>query len=302
MSSLANTQKSMVGIVGLGAIGGAIAKHLLDRRIVVSAFSRGSMEAFIREGGTGCPDAEALARSSPVLLLALPDGESLASLFQDERFLSVLGADHVIASLGTYPLRKKEQVRRVAAERGATMLDCEVSGTPQMLAARKASVFASGDEAAFQKIRFVLDACAEQVAFLGEFGAATAMKLLAQQLVAIHTAAAAETIALGKRYGLDAEMIVRVLSASAAGSAMLSVRGSNMAREDFASRGGTVASFSKSLQLVRQLAADTHAATPLLEIADVCYKQAIELGCGEADISSVLRVFSGCADSNGKGR
>jgi 3-hydroxyisobutyrate dehydrogenase-like beta-hydroxyacid dehydrogenase len=65
-----------------------------------------------------------------------------------------------------------------------------------------------------------------------------------------------------------------------------------MAKEDFDSRGGTLASFSKSLELVRQLAADTNAAIPLLEVADTCYKQALELGCGGADISSVLRVFS----------
>lgn len=255
------------------------------------------MEEFIREGGAGCSSADAVARSSLLLLLTLPDGEALASLFGDEGFLCALTPDHVIVSLGTYPLQLKEYARATAANYGATMLDCEVSGTPHMIAARQASVFASGDESTFAAIEKIFDAWADKVIFLGEFGTATKMKLLAQQLVAIHTAAAAETIALGKRYGLDAETIVRALSTSAAGSSMLSVRGPSMAKENFSPQGGTVASFSQSLEFVRQFAADAHAATPLLDIADACFKQAMERGCGEADISSVLRVFSDRVES-----
>jgi 3-hydroxyisobutyrate dehydrogenase-like beta-hydroxyacid dehydrogenase len=298
--SLLKTRASHVGVIGLGAMGSAIANHLLGRKFTVGAFRRSSMEEFIREGGAGCSSADAVARSSPLLLLTLPDGGALASLFGDEEFLSALTPDHVIVSLGTYPLQLKEYARATAANYGATMLDCEVSGTPHMIAARQASVFASGDELTFAAIEHVFDAWADKVIFLGEFGTATKMKLLAQQLVAIHTAAAAETIALGKRYGLDAEAIVRVLSTSAAGSSMLTVRGPSMANESFSPQGGTVASFSKSLELVRQLAANVHAATPLLDIADACYKKATDLGLGEADISAVLCVFAHLSENHQK--
>jgi 3-hydroxyisobutyrate dehydrogenase-like beta-hydroxyacid dehydrogenase len=292
LGSISNRRISSVGIIGLGAMGGAIAKQLLDRHVLVSAFRRRGMEEFIRDGGIGCSSAEAVARSSRLLLLTLPDGDALASLFLDEGFLSALSAEHVIVSLGTYPLWIKKKARATAEDRQVAMLDCEISGTPHMIAARQASVFASGDRSIFEGVEHIFQLWSDRVTFLGEFGAATIMKLLAQQLVAVHTAAAAEAIALGTRCGLDAEAIVRVLSTSAAASAMLAVRGASMANEDFSPQGGTVASFAKSLKLVRQLAVDAHAPTPLLAIAHGCFEQATELGFGDADISSVLRVFT----------
>lgn len=292
LSSESKRKISSVGIIGLGAMGGAIAKHLVARDVSVSAFRRSAMEEFIRDGGIGCSSVEAVARSSRLLLLTLPDGDALASLFLDEGFLNALSAEHVIVSLGTYPLQIKKEARAVAERQQVAMLDCEISGTPQMVATRQASVFASGERSTFEAIEDVFQAWSDQVTFLGEFGAATTMKLLAQQLVAVHTAAAAEAIAMGTRCGLDVEAIVRVLSTSAAASAMLTVRGPRMAKEDFSPQGGTVASFSKSLKLVRQLAADAHAPTPLLDIAHGCFEQATALGLGDADISSVLRVFA----------
>lgn len=291
MTRLSKMQTSHVGIIGLGAVGTEIAKHLLTSQVCVNAFRRSTMEEFVREGGIACSSAEAVVRSSRVVLLTLPDGEAVASLFRDESFLGALTPDHVIVSLGTYPLKLKERARVIAAKHGASMLDCEVSGTPFMIAARQASVFVSGDESAFAAIEHIFDAWADRVIFLGDFGAASTMKLLAVQLVAIHTAAAAEAIALGTRCGLDAQSIVQTLSTSAAGSSMLAVRGPNMAKENFSPQGGTIASFAKSLELVRQLAADAHAPTPLLDTAESCYRQAASLGLNAADISSVLRVF-----------
>src|SRR5579864_6371016 len=83
LSLLSERKISSVGIIGLGAMGGAIAKQLLDRHVSVSAFRRSGMEEFIRDGGIACSSAEAVARSSRLLLLTLPDGDALASLFLD---------------------------------------------------------------------------------------------------------------------------------------------------------------------------------------------------------------------------
>ena len=103
----------------------------------------------------------------------------------------------IIVELGSHPVPDKEKHVAPLAAKGAAFIDGEVSGTPGMVAARKAVIYLGGDAAACKKVEPVIKGFADMCLYFGPFGAASKVKLVNNLLVAIHIAAAAEAMALG---------------------------------------------------------------------------------------------------------
>jgi hypothetical protein len=89
------------------------------------------------------------------------------------------------------------QQREGTMSRGLkTLLDCPISGTPQMVSAGKAAIFASGDENTVESNRSMLESIAPSINYVGKLGAGSTVKFATNALVAIHTWAAAEAFVL----------------------------------------------------------------------------------------------------------
>ena len=123
----------------------------------------------------------------------------------------------------------------------AVFLDGEISGTPAMLRAGKATVMLAGDEGRADRVASVLGGFASSVNYVGAFGNAARIKLITNYLVGVHTLAAAEALLFAGRLGLDQKLVVDTIAPSAGGSTMLSVRGRMMAERQFGD--GTMRSF-----------------------------------------------------------
>jgi len=108
---------------------------------------------------------------------------------------------------------------------GGDLLDCPISGSPGMVAPRLATTFVSGASHSVDAVRPVLDAISGRWVYTGRFGTGASMKYIANMLVASHTAAAAEAIALARRLGLDLELVQQTLDGSIGSSAIWQQRG-----------------------------------------------------------------------------
>ena len=95
------------------------------------------------------------------------------------------------------------------AAQGKILLDCPVSGTGAQAANKDLVVFASGDEAAFQRCREVLAGMSRAQKYVGAFGNGSRMKFIANHLVTIHNLASAEAFVLGEMAGLDPALVLR---------------------------------------------------------------------------------------------
>ena len=171
-----------------------------------------------------------------------------------------------------------------------TLLDCPVSGTGGQAPGGDLVVFASGPSDAIDSCEHVLRAIARDIRRVGEFGAGSRMKFLANLLVIVHTTAAAEMLALADRAGLDAEAVLEVIAAGAGQSRMLDLRGPQMARHEY-DLTASVRIFRKDLRMIADFARAAGGDTPLLSAAAAMYDRAEANGWDERDVSVVHEVY-----------
>jgi 3-hydroxyisobutyrate dehydrogenase len=117
------------------------------------------------------------------------------------------------------------------------------------------------------------------------------LKLVANLLIALHSAAAAEALSLASRAGLDLGIALETLRASAAGSRMLDVRGPLIARGEFAPQ-MKLDLFMKDLHLIQEAAAGVGAALPLTDVAERLYAAAQAAGHGGEDLAVVVSALA----------
>src|SRR5580658_323427 len=210
-----STQSIRAGVIGLGIMGGAFAGHLAaaaDIRTSGYDLLPVNLEAFRACGGNACSSARAVSAEADIVITSLPHSAALESaLFGSEGVVAAGRPGLLVVETSTLSLEDKERVRDRLASSGIGMLDAPISGTGPQAQSKDITIFGSGDRAEFDRARNVLSNFARSVRYVGPFGAGSKMKYIANLLVAIHIAGAAEAIVLGEKVGLDTSLLVEVL-------------------------------------------------------------------------------------------
>jgi 3-hydroxyisobutyrate dehydrogenase-like beta-hydroxyacid dehydrogenase len=116
------------------------------------------------------------------------------------------------------------------------------------------------------------------------------LKLVANLLVALHSAAAAEALTLARKAGLDLDIALDVLNSSAATSSMLKVRGPMIVRGDFPAQ-MKLDLFMKDIHLMQGAAAAVGAPLPFTDLAEGLYAAARAAGHGGEDLAVVVTAL-----------
>ena len=267
-----------VGFVGLGVMGSAMSGHLLAAGLPVLGFDidPGRRAEHGARGGVVCAGPAEVARGADVVVTSLPSAEALVDVLDGPDGLGA-GARPglVIVETSTLGHDTKEDARARAAAWGGTLLDCPMSGTGQQARDGDLIAYLSGDEAAKARALPVLASFTRQQYDLGPFGRGTAMKLIANLLVAVHNAAAAEALLLARRAGLDLAEVLAAVGDGAGGSRMLQVRGPLMAEGRYLPATATVATMQKDNALIAAFAESVASPTPLFSATTVLYQAAV---------------------------
>ena len=119
------------------------------------------------------------------------------------------------------------------------------------------------------------------------------MKYIANLLLAVHTVAAAEAMALARASGLDLELVQSTLDDSIASSAIWRQRGPLMAERRWSPAPGPIRTLQPILEQIEQHAADTGLAAPVFAAAKEVFDKAVADGWADLDIASVHDQVSG---------
>jgi len=290
-----------IGIVGLGLLGHAIALRLRQAGHSVIGFDvlPDRVAALEALGGTGAASAGAVARSAEAVCTVLP---SLATAES-----AIVGADGVldgahpglaVMQMSTISPRLTEALARHVTARGVGFLDCPVSGTSSMVERGDGIFFVGGERALYERWRPVLESVLARAVLVGTVGQAMTLKLVANLLVALHSAAAAEALSFARRAGLDLGIALDVLTSGAAASRMLEVRGPLMIQGEFPAQ-MKLDLFMKDLHLIQDAAAAVHAPLPLTDVAEGLYAAAAATGRGDEDLAVVVAALDGMAATTG---
>lgn len=282
-----------VGVVGLGRMGLPIAANLVARGFAVTGFRRSGGEQLVAAGGRSAASPAEVAAASDVVITILPSADAVERVvLGEDGLLAAVRPGTVLAEMSTVDLGRKTALRDVVAARGAAMLDCAISGTPGMVAPRLATVLASGEPDALERARPVLEAVGP-LRVTGAFGTGSRTKFVTNLLVAAHVAAAAEAVALVRRWGLDPEATHDVLGGSMAASAVLARRGPAMPQRAWHPAPSPIDDMVAVLTTIEAEVAACGVAAPVLVAARSAFERAATLGWGGLDVSALYDLALG---------
>jgi 3-hydroxyisobutyrate dehydrogenase-like beta-hydroxyacid dehydrogenase len=207
---------SECGFIGLGRMGGAMARRLIEggHRVVAFDVSAAACDLLAAQGASIASSARAVADAAPVVFLSLPSPEVVVE--------TMLGAHGAIAGsrlevcvdLSTSGPEAAIKLAAGLAERNIASLEAPVSGGIKGAREGTLSLMISGPQSAWQRVRPLLEIFGRPF-FMGETaGAGQTMKLVNNLLGACAIAITAEGMTIGVKAGLDAARMVEVLNVS----------------------------------------------------------------------------------------
>jgi 3-hydroxyisobutyrate dehydrogenase-like beta-hydroxyacid dehydrogenase len=271
-----------------------IAEHLLKSRFRVLGFDTdpARLKQAIALGVSAARNSQDLAAKAEVILTVLPSSGALQSVCEELMGLADK-RPRILVEISTLEIEEKLKASQSLATSNITLLDCPVLGTSAQAYAGELVMCASGPAEAFEIVKEVIMAFTCRHEYLGPVGSGTKLKLVANLLVAVHNAAAAEALTFAARIGLDKSAALRLLSGSAAGSRQLELRGPMMVEEKFRPATATASIFLKDIRLIAQLAASKNCPIPMHSAASSLYTAAVALGYDELDLSCVSLILAG---------
>src|SRR6202047_267229 len=223
-----------IGFVGVGKIGLPIAENLIKSGRRVIGYRRSSLAEFEKIGGVPAHSAADVGAQADIVFCCLPSSEALEEVVQGQHGLvQSARPGQIIVELGSHPVPVKERQVAPLQQKGAAFIDGEVSGTPGMVAAKKAVIYLAGDAAACKKIESVVAGFTDTCLYFGPFGAASRVKLVNNLLVAINIAATAEAMALGLNAGVRLSLMIKAMASGSGASPQSGIRAPWMAERRF---------------------------------------------------------------------
>jgi 3-hydroxyisobutyrate dehydrogenase-like beta-hydroxyacid dehydrogenase len=280
-----------IGIVGLGIMGGAFARNLVAGGWSVIGYDTDpARNAEAKAAGVEIAhSAEAVAETAADIVTSLPTPRAVLDTAETIARASAKGRTVVEAS--TLSLADKMAFRETLESAGHTALDCPMSGTGSQAAAKDLVVYASGDTAAIRRLEPAFLGFARKVFDLGAYGNGSKMKFVANHLVAIHNAAAAEAMVLAMKAGLDPRLTVEVVASGAGTSRVFELRAPMMAANAYLPATMRSTTWKKDLTVIGAFAADLACPTPLFSLAATLHAAALAMGRGEEDSAAVCAVL-----------
>ena len=277
-----------VGVIGLGKMGLPIAGNLMARGFGVTGYRRSGSPELASQGGTVAASAAEVADSADVIISIVPAAADVEEIIAGPHgTLATLKPGTIHIEMSTIDVDRKARLRDQVQAKGGDLLDCPISGSPGMVAPRQATTFASGDKHSVEEVTPVLDAISGPWIYTGPFGTGARMKYIANLLLAVHTVAAAEAMALARRSGLDLQLVQKTLDDSIASSAIWRQRGPLMAERAWTPAPGPVSTLHPILEQIEEHAACTGLSASVFAAAKEVFDQALADGWGDLDIACV---------------
>jgi 3-hydroxyisobutyrate dehydrogenase-like beta-hydroxyacid dehydrogenase len=285
-------RSNTAAVIGIGIMGSAIARNLMAGGFAVGGFDTdpARLSELRAMGGVPAASVAEAVRGADIVLTSLPNVAALEATVASLAAAPLPGV--VVVELSTFPLQAKQEAHDRLREVGMTLLDCPLSGTGAQARTGDLALFGSGDEVAFARCHDFFAAFTRVSHYLGAFGNGSRMKFVANLLVAVHNAAAAEAIVLGAKAGLDPERIIDVISSGAGTSRIFELRGPMMASGVYAPPTATMHVLQKDSATIAEFARSLGVDTPMLNAAAPLYDEAEAQGHGEEDVAAVHAVLA----------
>jgi putative dehydrogenase len=284
-------RKGTVGVVGLGIMGGAFARHLAKAgwRVVGYDVSAKARRAASRDGVELAASVGDLSKAVPIVITSLPNPAALRATVAAIAEARV--PKRIVVEASTFTLDDKLDAEKVLRKAGHMALDCPVSGTGSQAAVKDIVIYASGDTGSIRKLKPMFAVFSRGVHDLGAFGNGSRMKYVANLLVAIHNVASAEAMVLGMKAGLDPKRIFDLVTIGAGNSRVFELRAPMMVKNRYTPATMKNKIWQKDMAVIGEYATALGCPTPLFSATIPVYAATLSTGHAMHDTAAVCAVL-----------
>ncbi|MBA1263386.1 3-hydroxyisobutyrate dehydrogenase [Stutzerimonas stutzeri] len=207
-----------IGFLGLGNMGGPMARNLLKAGHRLSVFdpSTTALAGLMEAGAQAAASPIAIAQAGvEVIISMLPAAAHVRQVYLgDDGLLGHVPASVLLIDCSTIDPMTAREVAATAASQGNPMLDAPVSGGTVGAAAGTLTFMVGGNEADFQKAEPILATMGKNIVHCGDSGNGQVAKVANNLLLGISMIGVAEAMSLGVALGMDAKVLAGVINAS----------------------------------------------------------------------------------------
>jgi 2-hydroxy-3-oxopropionate reductase len=287
-----------VGFVGLGIMGGPMARNLAEAGHELVLYNRTRSKAEELAGEVGAEVATnpgEVAERSGVIFTMLPGPPEVEEVVTGEDgLLQGAGEGSLIVDTSTSSPVLARELARTARERGVKMLDAPVSGGDVGAIEGTLSIMVGGDERDFERARPLFEVLGETVTHVGPSGAGQLVKACNQIVVALAIEAVSEALVLGSKGGVAPEKILEVLSGGLAANRVMEVKRDKFLERDF-EPGGKVEFHRKDLRIALEAGREYGVPLPATAVVGQMFEALMIGGRGGWDHSSLLALIEDLA-------
>lgn len=281
---------SKVAVLGLGTMGGGIARNVLKAGHTVTVFNRtrAKADALAALGATvAATPREAAASAEVIISMVADDPASRGVWLGADGALAAAPAGAVLVDCSTLSMDWVRELAGLAKARGLSFLDSPVTGSREQAAQGQLGLLVGGDPAVVEKVRPVLESYSRFIAYMGPTGSGALMKLINNMLGGVQAASLAEGLEIAERAGMDVPKVVEILTTGAVGSGMVKSKIGQMIAKDYSEVNFALRLMRKDVTYALRAADELGVNAPIAALTREMYKLAEGMGLGGSDVAAI---------------
>lgn len=281
-----------LAFLGLGVMGYPMAGHLQKAGHSVTVYNRNAEKSakwVATYGGASAATPREAAQGADIVMMCVGNDNDVRSVvYGDDGALAGMKAGAILVDHTTASAELARELDAAAKAQGKGFIDAPVSGGQAGAENGKLGIMCGGDQATFDAAKDVLNVYAKALVRIGDAGAGQLTKMVNQICIAGLVQALSEALAFAQKSGIDAKLVLEVISKGAAQSWQMENRGTTMidGKFDF---GFAVDWMRKDLGICLEEAKRNGARLPVTALVDQFYADVQQAGGGRLDTSSLIK-------------
>ncbi|MFL6476078.1 MAG: NAD(P)-dependent oxidoreductase [Nitrososphaera sp.] len=283
-----------VGIAGLGLMGSAVAKRLINIGHEVSVYNRtiSKAQSFSDKSAVALTPRD-LADDCDLVITIVTNFDAIRDvLFGTNGIIESSNHNLVVADISTISPAQSGYCAQRLRNRGIEMLGVPVMGGPAAAETGDLVPMVSGNRQAFEKVRHVIEQLARRTFYIGEEdGTANAIKLALNLNIALIASAMSEGIMLVRKAGIDPSIFIEVLNSTYFKTGLSEKKGPKMVKNDF-SPTFHLKNMLKDLELASNTAQAVGITLPQTSLAQQIFRAANNIGFSDQDYTAICAFLA----------
>lgn len=271
-----------IGFIGLGNMGGPMAKNLEKAGVDLFVFNR-SVEKTIgfTEGSTVCSSIADLVEQTDIIFTMLTNDDAVHAVY--ETILTGNVKDKLFVDMSTISEQASKAIAETLKSKGGAFVDAPVAGSTQPAKEGTLIFMVGSSNKDKERVLPYLSLMGKEIKYLGDNGAGIAAKLCINYYLSILYQGMAETVLFAEKLGISRENMMAIINESASGSGATKVKTKSIIENSFPP------AFALDLMLKDvNLAIAAGADMPMSKVLEKTYQDAHDAGYGEKDVMGVL--------------